>query len=189
MGKRGNFEQRIARGRIGETMVAEWLKGRGWGVIPSYDFTGSDGCKAPRLMFEAHGLVIPDLDTCRDGKRCWCEVKTYRGPYFNRRLRCDIHGIPSGLFHDYLQVENQSGCPVYLFVLEVDSACLLAARLSSIQTHGCMCRGCATSNPCRAPIKRGLYWPRSEMWGLHQFGDDNMLPLQEAWRMSEGGTA
>lgn len=35
------------KGRSGELIVARWFQERGWYVIPSYDYSGEDGNKAP----------------------------------------------------------------------------------------------------------------------------------------------
>ena len=56
-------------GLAGEKMVAGFLQSRGAGVVASYDFSGSDGDKAPRMMFQAYGRIIPDLDVSRGGER------------------------------------------------------------------------------------------------------------------------
>lgn len=175
-----DFAEALAFGRMGELMVSEWAQRSGCGVLPCYDFSGSDGAKAPRLMFRGGGLVIPDLDLCRDGRRWWLEVKTYHGPAYNRRKRCDVHGFPDRLFQSYSNVEKASGTPVYVAVLELDSAALLVASLSSLAPHsfGCQC-GCLDGASCRAPIKRGRYWPRSRMSERHRFSETEMAPIRE----------
>jgi hypothetical protein len=49
-------DRMFERGRRGEFLVAKLLQSRGWGVVPCYDYSGSDGKKAPRLMFERRAL-------------------------------------------------------------------------------------------------------------------------------------
>jgi hypothetical protein len=47
-----DFRQRqeFKKGRSGEQKIAEVLRRRGWYIIPSYDYSGEDGNKAPRLQ-------------------------------------------------------------------------------------------------------------------------------------------
>jgi hypothetical protein len=178
------FEEKLARGKLGEKLVAEHLKGRGWGVVPSYDYSGAGDDKSPRLSFSAFSLVIPDLDLCQAGTRMWLEIKTYHGPAFNRTRQWDVHGIPSRLRNHYLKVQEQTGTRVHLAVLEVDSGALLTSWLDllSAKSDPCMCRGCRSGGRCAAPhgIKAGIYWPRSMMKIVHTFADDGMAEIRAA---------
>lgn len=177
-----DFSEALAFGRMGELLVSRWAQESGCGVLPCYDFSGSDGAKAPRLMFKGGGLVIPDLDLCRDGRRWWLEVKTYHGPAINRRRKCEVHGIPDRLFASYAAVEVASGTPVYLAVLELDSGTLLVASLSSLSplSFGCQCGCLEGAGTCRAPIKRGRYWPRTSMSARHHFTSEELAPIRAA---------
>src|SRR5690606_40649353 len=69
-------KEEFRRGRNGERLVAELLQSRGWYVIPSYDYSGEDGDKPPRLQGAVDAFPLPDLDVARDGQRRWAEVKT-----------------------------------------------------------------------------------------------------------------
>lgn len=162
----------------GEMIVAAWLKFRGNGIIPSYDYTGTNGDKAPRLVFQSGGLVIPDLDVCHNGNRAWFEVKTYHGPAENKRHNCLVHGVEKRLYDDYLKVEKETGSTVYIVILEYKSGELLIARLRKIETlWPCQCSACAANKPQRCQgigIKRGIYWPRSEMVLWHKFPQETM---------------
>ncbi|MFN7134036.1 MAG: hypothetical protein ACK4N5_18305 [Myxococcales bacterium] len=179
----GDFESRLELGRLGERLVVEFLKSRRSGVVPSYDYTGSDGNKAPRLQFATFGLIVPDLDVCREGTRQWLEVKTYAGPAWNRRRKTLVHAIPARLFADYVAVEKQSGSPVWIAVLELSSGELLVVRLAALdepQSWGCECRACSGQEigSCFAPMKRGRYWRRDAMKLLHTFTDAELQPLR-----------
>ena len=55
--------------------MSDQLQARGWHVIPSYDYSGEDGCKAPRMQGVDSWFTLPDLDIARNGKRFWVEVK------------------------------------------------------------------------------------------------------------------
>lgn len=178
-----DFAASLSLGRLGEAIVVAWLQRTGWGVIPSYDFTGSDGSKAPRLLFESRGLVVPDVDCCRAGVRRWVEVKTYHHAHPNRILGDRVHGFPGRLLDSYLAVERESGTPVWLFVLEVQTGDLMAARLASLRAHPCQCGPCRGNRPdaCGAPLRRGVYFKRSELSRVHSFADDELVGLRTAW--------
>ena len=59
-----------------EIAVGDWLKRRGWYVLPAYDYSGLADAKAPK--FEAPpqklALVLPDLLVASSGKSKWAEV-------------------------------------------------------------------------------------------------------------------
>ena len=114
------------RGRQGEQSVEEWLRERGDYVIRSYDYSGEDGDKAPRLHGLAERYALPDLDVCRVGKdgkpiRFWIEVKLKRRATMYKKLGRLEHGISLPLWMDYLQVEAISGCVVWIVVVEEET--------------------------------------------------------------------
>ena len=192
MGQRAalTFTDKLALGRRGELIVERWLKqARGCGVIPSYAFSGTDSDKAPRLRFSSEGYAVPDLDVCKAGDRYWVEVKTYWFAPLNRSLGAPVHGITSRLYADYMLVEEHSGCAVWLAILELEKAGsnsvpLLLQRLSVLEPFPCMC-GCPVSF-CKAPVKNGVYFRRSEFVEL-QVVDDDIGPLRADWRRTPEG--
>jgi hypothetical protein len=186
MGQRSDerFQRSLERGRLGELLTVSWLQSRGCGVVPCYDFCGSNGEKAPRLQFKDNGLVIPDLDVCSNGKRWWLEVKTYRAPAWNARNRCLVHGITSRLRKQYDLVSVATGTDVLIAVLEVESGVLLAAQLGLLEDWPCMCAGCRAGKECTIGwrgIKAGSYWPRASMAERVRFDDAQMAPIRSAW--------
>lgn len=188
MSRSDRFLDALARGRAGEEMVFNWLKTRGWGVVPSYDYSGAGGDKAPKLVFAKRRYAIPDGDVCRGGSRAWIEIKTYRHAPMNRRLGARVHGAKARLIADYRRVEEETATPVYLAVLEVRSGELLIARLATLEMFPCQCSSCTRGNPggCRAPQKRLLYWLRSDMKIAAHFDVEEMRPLREMWAIGEG---
>jgi hypothetical protein len=179
------FEETLARGRLGERLVVDFLKREGCGVIPSYEYSGPDGDKAPRLMVHgAPGFIVPDIDVCKAGQRFWVEVKTYRGPATNKRRECLVHAIPRRLVEHYRAVQELTGTPVVVLVLEVCSGALLTRRLDHPGTWPCECRPCERGSPwsCYAEIRRGIYWRRDSMALRHSFSDAEMAEIRERWR-------
>lgn len=103
-------------------------------MIPSYDYSGEDGNKAPKLHGAFTSFVIPDLDVAKDGRRIWIEVKTKTDATYTRITGRMEHGIPLRHFESYKQVEEITGCPVYLVVYEVKSGEVLIGKLSILET-------------------------------------------------------
>jgi hypothetical protein len=178
-----DFHEAVEFGRLGECFVVAWLQTRGYGVIPSYEYTGKNGEKAPRLLFQNAALTIPDLDVCKAGARSWLEIKTYHGPAVNTRRGALVHGIPSRLARDYSAVEKETGTPVFIVVLELDVGALLASRLATLTPMWpCTCAYCEQRGPgpCQSPIKEGVYWPRAAMQRLHRFSDSDLKDIRAA---------
>lgn len=124
---------KFLRGRSGEKHVAELLQASGWYVIPSYDYTGEEN-KAPKMQGLASNFVIPDLDTAKDGKRKWAEVKTKAAPTLHRVTNTLEHGIDRCHYDSYLEIERITGCAVWLFVYEEDSQCVLFNSLANLKS-------------------------------------------------------
>jgi hypothetical protein len=124
------------RGSTGERIVATYLQKRGYYVIPSYDYSGNDGDKAPKLQGLLHSHVIPDLDIAKGGKRKWCEVKTKRAATWTRITQQWEHGIPKRHLDAYLQVEAITGTDVFLVVYEESTGVLLRISAKQIADTG-----------------------------------------------------
>lgn len=166
------FAEKLIQGRAGEAVVTRWLQEHGYGVIPSYDFTGSDGDVAPRLKFLRRSLIVPDLDICRDGKRCWCEVKHYDHAAFNYSKQIYVHGIKRRHYRDYIQVQVQTGCQVFLAIVERQTGAILIGRLDELPWFACQCLPCSLGLPeCNAPIKKSIYCDRAAFRVIAEDGD------------------
>lgn len=145
------------RGRQGEQMVATWLRERGWYVIPSYDYSGSNRDKAPKLQGIADGFPVPDLDVAKAGDRRWVEVKTKERPTEFRKTGSLDHGIEH--YDDYVRVAAETGTEAWLAIFELSTGHLLAQSFAGL------------GEPRRSILngKRMAYWPRSRFMHLHTF--------------------
>ena len=101
-------------------------------MIPSYDYSGEDGNKAPRMQGLSASLVIPDLDIAKGGTRRWAEVKVKATALLWRKTGEYQHGIDRRHYEDYLRVEKITGCHVWLFILEEDTQTILAESLDKL---------------------------------------------------------
>jgi len=123
------------KGRTGEKLVAELLQRQGWYVIPSYDYSGEDGNKAPKLQGLSKAFPVPDLDVSKKGIRRWAEVKTKAAATYTRITQRYEHGIPKRHFNAYRQVQDITGCEVWLFVLEENTGEVLCASLDELDKY------------------------------------------------------
>ncbi len=91
-------------------------------MIPSYDYSGTDGNKAPMMHGPLMRLVLPDLDVCRSGRRFWVEVKTksHATPTRCAGNRLE-HGISARQWRNYVAVQDVSGCTVFLAICEAST--------------------------------------------------------------------
>jgi hypothetical protein len=131
-----NFEEQLQYGRGAEMAVAEYLKSRGFCIIPSYDYSGKGDDKAPKLTGVIGAFPVPDLDVAKDGGRRWIEVKRKAGATFHRNSGAWEHGIPLRLFNAYKKVEEITGNEVWLFVVEDETSDVLCGKLSILAQSG-----------------------------------------------------
>ncbi len=135
-GKEFRETPEFQKGRTGERIVADFLQGLGYYIIPSYDYAGEDGDKAPKLQGLTAGFAVPDLDIAREGKRKWCEVKTKQSASWTRITNRFEHGIPERHLRNYLKVQEITGTPVYLVVYEQDTSLLLVIAVNDVAQAG-----------------------------------------------------
>jgi len=116
------------QGHEGEQRVRALLQRLNYYVIPSYDYTGTNDNKAPKLHGALQQYVIPDLDTShlRNG-RAWIEVKTYTEPTLYRKANELQHGILKRHWDDYRKVERITRTPVLICIYEMNTQDILIA--------------------------------------------------------------
>jgi hypothetical protein len=126
------FAQRLAFGRTAEETIARILQHRyGCHVVPVYDYNAGD--KAPRLQGAAGGYVVPDLDVSKNGVRSWVEVKARNNAGSPTRLTGQVeHGFSWRLFQQYRMVQQITGTPVYIIILETLTGDILYQSLDEL---------------------------------------------------------
>ena len=128
------FRQRaeFIRGRDAEQWVAGLLQKRGWYIIPSYDYSGEHGDKAPKIQGAKDGIVLPDLGMARSGILKWAEVKAKAHADFTLKTHTYDHGIGLRKWSHYKRVQRETGCQVWLFIIEEDRQLLLVESLDRL---------------------------------------------------------
>lgn len=171
-------------GRLGEIVAAREFRRDGHGVIASFQYSGAADDRAPVLELEDRREILPDLDTCKRGSRCWIEVKTYAHAEYNRTYRCSVHGIAVRHFENYVAVEQRTGSAVYLAINELDSGLLIVSNrpLSQMQKYPCLC-GCKSAGDCRIRRSKGAQYPqwyfdRDTFTSRYRFDDRTITQLR-----------
>ena len=119
-----SFENKLSQGQLGESIIAKWLRSRGWHVLPAYEKEIDNG-KGPRL-FMAHGtktaqLVVPDILGIRNGDFKWFEVKHKTRFTWYGKGRYFVTGIDRRHFDDYCKVADATELPVWVLFLHANS--------------------------------------------------------------------
>lgn len=134
------FRMRLDAAREWERALATWLAGRGWYILPTYDYGGEGEDKAPKLMAPVgkNAIVLPDLLCFRAGREQWCECKWKACADTYRRGGYRVTGISLRLLREYERVEKATQAEVVLAFLhdreqEIRGATL--ARLKACYSH------------------------------------------------------
>lgn len=108
-------------GRLGENVVARYLRARGNSILPIRDIDMGDVWKGPRLTSpEGMELVSTDwLVIGPQGKTCWIEVKTKRRWSWHRATATWNTGIDQHYLDHYLMIALRSSIPVWLVFLHL----------------------------------------------------------------------
>lgn len=144
-------------GRVGEQLFAKKLRHEGDGVIASFMFSGAGDDSAPALEFHDGRIAIPDLDVARRGRRFWLEIKAYKKAIWNRTLGTLVHGIPVRLYDGYLKVERETGSPVFLGIVEIETGLMIVSDvpISQLRRYPCLCGCDSVAERCKVRRARG----------------------------------
>ena len=136
------FSTVLKFGQEGENLIANWLRNRGWNVLPVYEKEGGD-YKGPRLFTPTDGLIAPDLWAIREAQGTWkmeltwIEAKHKAGFDYHRITGDLVTGIDERHYLDYLKIADLTRKSMDFFILFLQ-------------------RGIGTKNS-RFPTPAGLY--------------------------------
>jgi len=113
------FKQQLRFGRVGESLIANWLKQRGYSVLPVYEKEISEG-KGPQIFTVQDNLIAPDLFVFGHeiSKVWWIEAKHKSAFSWHRISSHWVTGIDLRHYRDYLRVQQLSPWPVWLLFLQ-----------------------------------------------------------------------
>lgn len=112
-----SFDRQLAVGKVGESLIARWLRSRGNNVMPVYEIEKGQG-KGPRLYSVCGELVAPDMLVFKGTGARWIEAKSKGAFTWYRVKGCYETGIDIRHYFDYLQVDEASPWPVWLMFLQ-----------------------------------------------------------------------
>jgi len=110
------FSKSLKYGQIGEGRIANWLRGKGYSVLPVYDVQINSG-KGPQLFTPTESLVAPDMQIYREKDVLWVEAKRKTAFAWHRITRSWTTGIDLRHYKDYCKIDTESPFRVYMLFL------------------------------------------------------------------------
>lgn len=111
-----SFADTLAQGVAGETAIAQWLKCKGYSVLPVYEKILDTG-KGPQLYTPRTALIAPDLLVYRGAQVLWIEAKHKSAFTWHRNTQRWCTGIDLRHYADYCRVDEEAPWPVWLMFL------------------------------------------------------------------------
>ncbi len=117
------FQQKRDEARHYEKALAAWFQHQfGAYILPTYDYSGLQDNKPPRLMGANDAFVIPDLLVTKSGRMTWVECKWKTHADLFRKTKTLCTGINARHWTHYQQVKKISGCDVVIMFLHIQEA-------------------------------------------------------------------
>lgn len=113
-----NFQESLATGKMGESIIAQHFLSLGYSVLPIYEKTENE-YKGP-VLFTPHSgaLVAPDMLVFKGNRVLWLEVKYKSAFTWHRNTGEWVTGIDLRNYEEYLTVQQERPeWPVWLLFL------------------------------------------------------------------------
>jgi len=111
-----NFIDNLKQGQIGESIIAEWFKSKGYNVLPIYEVEIDSG-KGPRLFTPTEQLIATDMFVFNYEKAFWIEAKHKTAFSWHRISGQWVTGIDLKHYEDYCKLQKSTKFPVWLIFL------------------------------------------------------------------------
>ncbi len=115
------FQQTLSQGQIGESLIACYLRSKGWMILPVYE-KEIDNKVGPRLFlpygYSDKELVAPDILAMKAQQVRWFEVKNKSTGTYSRKMQCWQTGIDTRLWKQYKRVQTVTQWPVWVLFLQ-----------------------------------------------------------------------
>lgn len=111
------FTRNLASGKVGESLIACWLRSKGYNIMPVYEIEIPQG-KGPRLYATTGELIAPDMLVFGCNRVRWVEAKHKEAFSWHRITGRWVTGIDLTHYEHYLRVAQISPWPVWLMFLQ-----------------------------------------------------------------------
>ena len=108
-----SFQDKLATGKVGESLIAKYMMSRGHAVLPVYEIEKSSG-KGPQLFARESGFVAPDMMVFTANGAMFVEAKHKSVFTWHRSTSQWTTGIDLRHYGDYLRVAKRTQLPVWL---------------------------------------------------------------------------
>lgn len=88
---------------------------------------------APALEGYLKRVIASNNLIAGHGQTFWAEIKTYQRAAFYQKYQRWVHGIPIRLWQQYMEGQQITGIPGYLFILQLNDRLILEGKLDEIQ--------------------------------------------------------
>lgn len=116
-----SFQEKLATGKVGESLIAKYMMARGHAVLPVYEIEKSAG-KGPQLFALEKGLVAPDMLVFTANGAMFVEAKHKSVFTWHRSTSQWTTGIDLRHYGDYLRVAKRTQLPVWLMFYHREDA-------------------------------------------------------------------
>lgn len=113
-----SFKEQLKFGQTGESEIAQWLRDKGYTILPVYEKIVEEG-KGPQLFLPNTSLVAPDMLTFKGECVRWVEAKRKTAFTWHRITSKWVTGIDLRHYSDYLKVDDCTPWPVWLMFLHL----------------------------------------------------------------------
>ena len=112
-----NFEQKLHDGKVGESIIACWLRKRGFHVLPIYDKEMGE-YKGPAVyLADGEEVIAPDILAFDGSKIIWIEAKHKHGFSWYRKTQKWVTGIDLKYYHEYIRISELVDWPIWIMFL------------------------------------------------------------------------
>lgn len=118
-----SFQQKLKQGQVGESLIARWLRRKGFFVLPVYEVSGLN--KGPRLFnpdyVNGSRFIAPDMFVFKsaDGRdyAYWIESKEKTTFTFYRITKTWQTGVDKKYWEHYCRIQEETPWDVWLMFL------------------------------------------------------------------------
>lgn len=110
------FQKKLSFGRISESRIFRWLRGKGFTLIPVCDID-SDAKSGPRIFTPSESLVSPDFIMFANKKFLFLEAKGRHVFSWRRNTQKWECGIDRLYYRDYKKVREHFDLPLWILFL------------------------------------------------------------------------